>query len=208
MIERAAAGTVVTVDEMRAHSIIYHNADDAWLQSALDAAQEYAENHIDRAVQLTRWRLYFDQWPRVDICLPRGPIRAIEAVRYIDIDGAEQMLMPDQFHTSANSTDGRVRFKSGLPSLKDNDGLSQVHVQFITGYGQYIPTAGYPHAFPLVYQSATPSAYEVPKVLRQAMQMLVGFWYENRETVAVGTITSDMPHAATDLLHQLRVLSV
>lgn len=44
-----------------------------------------------------------------------------------------------------------------------------------------------------------------PKLIRQAMLLLIGHWYENRETVSVGAVTAvDVPYAVKVLLNQYK----
>jgi hypothetical protein len=40
----------------------------------------------------------------------------------------------------------------------------------------------------------------VPAAIRHAMLMLVGFWYENRSTVLVGSISKQLEFAVESLL--------
>lgn len=49
---------------------------------------------------------------------------------------------------------------------------------------------------------------EVPQGVRQALLLLVGHWFENREAVIVGTIASALPEAVDSLLWQHRFLTV
>lgn len=48
------------------------------------------------------------------------------------------------------------------------------------------------------------TAADVPGNLKQAIRMLVAHWYENRETVVVGTITSEVQFGVDQLLQPLK----
>ncbi|MBY5942774.1 head-tail connector protein [Halomonas sp. DP5N14-9] len=44
--------------------------------------------------------------------------------------------------------------------------------------------------------------------VRTAMLLLIGHWYENREAVVVGTITSEVPMAVEALIQPYRIYGV
>jgi uncharacterized phiE125 gp8 family phage protein len=44
----------------------------------------------------------------------------------------------------------------------------------------------------------------VPDAIRHAILLLVGFWFENREGVVVGTIAKELPFAVKSLLDAYR----
>jgi uncharacterized phiE125 gp8 family phage protein len=62
--------------------------------------------------------------------------------------------------------------------------MATVTVRFVAGYG------------------ANPG--DVPEPLRQAMLLLIGHYYENREAVAAGTLT-ELPFAVASLVFPFRV---
>jgi uncharacterized phiE125 gp8 family phage protein len=45
---------------------------------------------------------------------------------------------------------------------------------------------------------------EAPEDVQQAVRMLVGHWYENRESVVVGTSSTEIPHGVTEILRRYR----
>jgi hypothetical protein len=45
----------------------------------------------------------------------------------------------------------------------------------------------------------------VPATLKEAMKLLIGTWYENRESVVVGTIVAKLPDAVESLLWSNRM---
>ena len=48
------------------------------------------------------------------------------------------------------------------------------------------------------------SASAVPYPLKQAMKLLIGHWYENREAVVVGQVPMEVPLAAEALISPYR----
>ena len=113
--------------------------------------------------------------------LPYPP--AIDIVSVVYLDAARNAVtMPD--------SDYRLMLNGSLAPLPDaawpsvaSDGEA-VRVQYRAGYEA------------------------VPAPIKQALLLLVGHWYANRETVVTGTIVAQMPMAAEALLSTYRVWSV
>jgi uncharacterized phiE125 gp8 family phage protein len=79
-----------------------------------------------------------------------------------------------------HSTPGAVKALYGQtwpPHLQDDNAIS---VTWWAGYGN--------------------SGSDVPAAIRHAMLMLVGFWYDNRSTVLVGSISKELEFAVSSLL--------
>lgn len=47
---------------------------------------------------------------------------------------------------------------------------------------------------------------QVPEAIKQAVLLLVGHWFNHRETVVIGTITANVPHAVDALIFPYRAL--
>jgi uncharacterized phiE125 gp8 family phage protein len=57
-----------------------------------------------------------------------------------------------------------------------------------------------------VFGRAARNQYQaVPPAIKQAILLLVGHWFANRETVVIGTIVAQMPSAVEALLSTYRV---
>jgi uncharacterized phiE125 gp8 family phage protein len=56
----------------------------------------------------------------------------------------------------------------------------------------------------VVYEAGYGSPAEVPQRGKQAMLMLISHWYEHRESVAVGAVSSEIPQGVEMLLWQDR----
>ena len=206
VIDKIVTGAVVDLADLKQHQIVQHDADDDLLSGYLLAAHEYAQTRIQRTLLLTRYRRFFDAWPCGEVRLSYPPVRAIEGV-YYSTDTGTEVLDPDLFESAAwADTFARVKFKGNLPSLPGS--MEQVWIDYVAGYGDYTPVQGFPYSYPMVYSDSTDYRYQVKETVRQAIRMLVGHWYENRETVAVGTISSEIQMATNHLLHQSRVLGI
>ncbi len=52
--------------------------------------------------------------------------------------------------------------------------------------------------------TGTSFAGELPEIYRQAMEMVIGFWYENRSAVNIGNIVNRLPYSLEDLVPNYR----
>lgn len=175
----------VSLDEAKLHLRVDGDEDDAWINRAISAAREYCEDAQGRAFVSRKLRLSLERWPcGRSIHLPRPPLQSIEAVTYMPADGTTKTLDPSLYVVDAASEPGAIHLNSDAswPSEKLAPGMP-IRIEFRAGYG------------------AAPS---VPERVKQAMLLLVGHWYENREAVVVGAVGRSIELAVEALLSQER----
>lgn len=119
------------------------------------------------------------------IRVPVPPLRAVHSLIYKDKDGKETAMDPAEFIVNTDEEPGII-----LPAY----GKSwPTFTPFPTGAVKVRFEAGYPHG-------------TVPAKVKQAMLLLIGEWYENRENVVVGNVTAtELPFAVKSLLSMDRV---
>ncbi len=169
--------------------------DDDWLTRAIEAARRKVEGDTGRQLMPATWELWLREFPCGAFVLPRAPLASIESVTYIDLNGDEQTLDAATYVVwpPALSGDevsdpfarhGRVELAYGAiwPAVLCQ--LGAVKVRFVAGY------------------------QTVPADLQHAMLMLIGHWYQNRETVAVGTISVEIDLAYRALIRNYRLEDV
>ncbi|MCW8918915.1 MAG: head-tail connector protein [Gammaproteobacteria bacterium] len=176
------AAEPVTLAEAKAHTRA-DDADDALLAALITAGREYVESETARVLIERTGVLSLDRFPSV-IRVPGAPLVSVEALRYLDIEGQQQTLPSDQYRVDASSAPGRITPAPGVAWPATLFVPGAVSIDLTVGYG---------------------TADDVPGVLKQALLLLVGHWYENREGVVIGTITSEVPIAVTSLLDKRRV---
>lgn len=185
------ASPVVSLDECKAHLRVDY-ADEDGLITALEAA---AVSHIDgpdgylgRALIEQTIKATFSGFPKNDgaLQLPCPPLIEVTDVTYLDGDGAEISLAATDYRTVPSRT-ARAKIVpavgAGWPAA--TDGPDTVAVTYKAGYG--------------------PQAADVPKAIHQAILLMVGNFYENREAVVTGTIVSELPLAVRALLGNYRI---
>lgn len=179
----------VTLDEAKAHLRVDSAADDALIGSLITAAREHVEAHCRRALVTQVWDLFLDEWPAGDeIRLAMPPLRSVESVSYFRADGTTGTVAALDYMVDAVCEPGAVVLvgSAGWPvvELRPRNG---VRVRFEAGYG---------------------AAAAVPRAIRQAVLLIVGALYENREQVIVaqGVNLALLPFGVEALLAPYRVM--
>jgi uncharacterized phiE125 gp8 family phage protein len=178
----------VTLSEAKAHLRVDTTADDAYISSLISAAREWCEQYLDRSLVHTQWVMRFDKFPpdgTMDIELPRPPMATAGtatavALTFTHENGTTATYSTASYRVDRDGVPGTVKTLYGQtwpPHLQDDNAIS---VTWWGGYGA--------------------SGTNVPAAIRHAMLMLVGFWYENRSTVLVGSISKQLEFAVESLL--------
>ena len=178
-----ASGTITAVSN-----------DDALLAGLIigliKAAREWCEGYQNRAYITQTWHLYLDQWPEEYIRVPLPPLQSVPAagIKYTDSAGAINTWLAANYLVDVYSEPGRIVLAYGKswPSVMLQPAYG-IEVEFIAGYGV---------------------AAAVPERVKQAMKLLVGHWYENREAVLIGTISKEIEFAVKALLSLERIWPV
>lgn len=117
---------------------------------------------IGFALMTQTWRKAYDAFPAV-IELPGAPVKSVTSLKYIDADGAEQTLDPSAYRVDLNVDPVRITPVYGTSWPTTRDITSAVWVDYVLGED---------------------SASDVPADLIDALALLVGHRYENREAVS------------------------
>jgi hypothetical protein len=150
-----------------------------------------------------------------DLVMLRDMERA--AVEYVNEPGGAY------FGVTANQVEV-IRYRGGpirLASEPTGDVVLEVEVsegawQAVTDFvrvGRMLyPRGGRCYTSPVFVRATYDAGYEVdqadadvwaaPELIRQAVRMLVAHWYLNRETVVVGTISSEVQMGVRDILRR------
>ena len=176
----------VDLSEAKDHIRETGSDQDAVIESLITSAREWCEGFQQRAYVTQTRRLTLDRWPRGrTIYLPRPPLQSVERIVYTDADGTQYEVDANDYIVDTAAEPGRIVLARGVwwPSggLRPAAG---VEVVYVAGYGD---------------------ADAVPKKAKQAILLLVGHWYEQREAVSAGSISKEIEFAVHSLLWQDRV---
>jgi uncharacterized phiE125 gp8 family phage protein len=164
-----------------------YSAEDGLLNTLITTAREYCEGFQNRAYIEQTWQLWMDSWPREDrIQIPLPPLVSVLSIKYYGTDDTEYTLTPTEYFVDTKSEPGRVVLGYGkswpIVILRPANGVC---IEFVAGYG------------------ATASV--VPKKVSQAMLLLIGHWFKNREALSE-TLPKEIEFAVRSLLWLDRVV--
>jgi uncharacterized phiE125 gp8 family phage protein len=172
----APEGDIISVDEAKVQ-VAYEDADkDAQIEDLIAAAVAHldgASGILGRCLLEQEWALDVDGFSD-RIVIPLAPVVSVDAVKYLDGNGAQQTLAG----TVYRAANGVVTLKPGQSWPTTYDVPGAVSVEFTAGYGT--------------------EASDVPLPLRRAMLMLIAHWFNVAEGVSA-TEMSSVP-MAVDML--------
>ncbi len=179
----------VTLDEAKLHLRVDINYDDNLISGLIKSAREYCENFQNRAYYTQTLELTLDNFPSNNyIILPRPPLQSVTSIKYKDSDGNETTLDQSKYIVDTDSEPGKVVLAYGesWPSFTPYP-TGAVKIQYVAGYDDIA---------------------SIPQMVKQAMLLLIGHWYENREATVAGTISREIEFAVHALLWPERVVPV
>lgn len=171
----------VTSDEMKSHLYVSGTDHDTYIASLIKAARSAIESETNRALMTQDWVLTLDRFPSGVIELPYPPIQSIQEIAYTDSNGDAQTLDAANYQLDTAAEPGRLA-PARLCSWPTTDG----------------ETLG---AVSITYRAGWTSADDIPPELLQAIKLLAGHWFENREEVVVGTTASQLPFAVRAIVN-------
>jgi len=184
-ITTASTSLVVPTSDLRDH-VRGSTADNALLKSYSRAAQHYCEEFTRRSLFKQNFRLTLSGWG--DVNLPRGPVVASTgstggvAISYLAAGSTTWTSYATGTVRLITGDYGRVvkRYNSSWPSVTLETGEA-IRIDFTAG--------------------STVANDE----FRQAVRLLAGHWYANRESVQVGSVTAKLAQTVDTLLWMWRL---
>jgi uncharacterized phiE125 gp8 family phage protein len=166
----------VTVAEAKLHCRILGSDEDSVLSGFISAAREYAEAYHCKAYATKTITAVADSLVSA-YSLPVQPVSSITSITIKD--------------SSSSKIDITSKFE-----------LDEFTGEIILKPSEDLPSIGLYHINPveIVYKAGA----EPSKKTKQAMLLLIGHWFENREEVVVGQQSFSVPMAAEALLQQER----
>lgn len=185
----APAEAPVSLAQAKAHLRVDHEDDDDLIGGLVDAATQYLDGYagvLGRALVTQSWRLDLARPACRSVLLPLPPVSAIEGVAYLS-EGAEAELDAAAWRLGEGPLGAFLVLNDGYgwPAMDGRE--DALRVTFTTGYGD---------------------PADVPAPIGQAIKLLVGHWYENREAVGEAARTAPLPFAVTALLAPYRAARI
>lgn len=153
----------VTLAEAKAFLRVDDGAEDALIATLVTSARLHIEATTGRTLLSQSWRAVLDRWPADGaVRLPVAPLLSVTSVTAYDEAGGAHALGLAQFRTE--TAPARLLLPptvEGMPVLRQRQGIE---IDYSAGYGA--------------------AAADVPADLRQALLVLVGSWFEHRDSAS------------------------
>jgi uncharacterized phiE125 gp8 family phage protein len=181
----APATAPVSLSEAKLHLRVDGTDEDTLITALIEAAVSHldATGVLGRAMITQSWAQWVSQapgWVRLQV----GPFQSLTSVEYYDSDNALQTATLSDFETRLDGDFVIVKPKSGYTWPAAYTRQDAIKITYVAGYGD--------------------AATDVPQSIRQAILLLVGHWYENREAVTDGS-PKELPMAVNALIGVERV---
>jgi len=150
----------------------------------ITAAREYCEGFTGRALATQTIEAYLDRFPCGGIELPCAPLQSVTSVKYKDSAGTETTMTANTDYIADDESNiGRIVLPYGKswPSFTPYS-VNPIKIRYVAGYYASDP---------------------IPRSIKQAILLLIGHWYANRE--ATGNVGGQIEFAVKALLSMHRV---
>ena len=147
----------------------------------IQSARDYCESFSRCAFATQTFELLLYHFPSTRmIYLPNPPLQDVLSIKYFDSTGTETTLSPSSYLVDVEGEIGRVMLNTNesWPAFDPYPNWP-VRIRFKAGFTS------------------------LPKSLKQAMLLLIGHWYENRE--ATDTASGPIAYSVHALLSMYRV---
>lgn len=124
----------VTLAEALEHLHQDAGVEDSYIQGLITAARIACENRIERSLISTPWEVTMDAFPDA-IVLAMPPVISVTSVKFIDQDGIEQTLDPNDYIVDTKSEPGYIVPAVGKAWPDTQDRINAVTVAYLAGYG-------------------------------------------------------------------------
>jgi uncharacterized phiE125 gp8 family phage protein len=174
----------VTLAEAKAQCRIDIDDEDDLIYGFIGTATERVQLAARRTLMTTVYDLFFDAWPRFPVRLELPPVVSVTGIYYTPEDGVEATWAATNYAVNVNSEPARIVYKrNGVAPSGTLEPVNAARIRYTAGYGS--------------------TASAVPDRYRQAIRMLIGHYYENREAllVAQGLSLSELPLSVADLIN-------
>lgn len=196
-----------SLEEVKKHLRIDGNNEDDLITNLITAAREIAENFTGRALMPQSLEYVLDDFPRNysdsetytrfksdnfnsikrkinEILVPKTPVISVNSIKYTDSTGLITTWDSGEYLVDSDSEPCRIvpKIAGGWPSFIPAQ-INSVRINFTCGYAEGT----------------------LPQSIVQAIKLIIGHLYENREAVNIGWKAREMPFGAKFLLAPYRI---
>lgn len=168
----------LTTAQAKDHLRIDSHDEDTLIDNYVKSARYAVEQLTGRQLITATYKLYMEEYPTI-ILLPRPPLSSVTSITYVDTSGTTQTESTDNYSVDSKSAPGRIVEAYGKNWSTPRKQANSVTVTYVAGYGA--------------------AATSIPEPLIQAVRLLVGHYYENREHVSLAGVPRVLPMAVEAL---------
>ena len=180
----AASTFPVSLTEAKSHLKVDTSADDTYITSIIKAATQLSEEYTNRFFINTVIDQTCSSFAELQT-LFKSKVNDVQYVKYYDSDETLQTLADTEYDKMLSYEPSQIQLADGksFPSItKRNDA---VICRYTVGYGS--------------------SASDVPEIIKQAILLTIGNFYQNRNSVVIGRIATELPQNVKWLLDTYKV---
>lgn len=178
--------TLITLPEAKAHCRVDHTDDDALITILINAAESHLDGYsgiLGRALINQTWVQSHEKFcSRMN--LPVGIASSVTTVKYYDTLNAQQTLASSVYQLLADDLGSYISLKPLQVWPQTYAREDAVEITWVAGYGA--------------------AASNVPAAIKAAALLMIGHWYEVRESVSMGDAANEIPMSAASLLAPFR----
>ena len=178
----APASEPLTLTEVKLYLRVDDTTENDLITSLITAARSLVEGHTWMPLISQTWAMQFDKSELNELIwnVNKAPLSSFSSVTYYDSNNNLQTLATTEYETDIYGSPARFRLKN-VPSVYDR--MNALQLNFVCGYA---------------------NAAAVPQPIKQAMLMIIGHLYENRQDVITGTQVNEIPMSSEYLLQPYR----
>jgi len=197
---------LITLEEAKAHLSVDISKDDALIRSLVSAATHQAESYTGRRFVSRDFVLTLDGFPPAHsqpylsrsmmlcnpfpqaIYFPIYPVVSVSEIRCQSVD-----YVNGQQQLAAQTVTGTLD-RASVPA------------RLVPAFGEVWPeTAHVPGAVSITFTAGYGTPDQVPEDFKDAVKVLLGTLYENREDIVIGTIAAEVPYSHRAMLARYRL---
>lgn len=174
----------VSISDMKDHLRVTHTDEDSYIEALILAAAKMCENFQNRRYMQTAKIEKLDEFPDNGIIRPGwAPLIQVDSIQYVDVDGNTQTVSVSVYDVDTDMEPGRI-----TPAYNETWPSTRPEINAVT----------------INYQAGYATADEVPDEIKHAIKLLVGHFYEHRESVSEVKL-QEIPQGIQNLLWPGRI---
>lgn len=187
VLKTGPATTAISLAEAKAFLRVDSDYDDdnSYITSLIGVATNVVEQFTRRRLITQTYNIYYDEFPPY-MDLQVGNVASVTHVKYYDTDNTLQTLDTSEYDVDIRVKPGRI-YQAEDGNFPDTyERANSVEVEFVVGS----------------------AASDVEDAIKQAMYIVIGRYYENRQDVVMGTQVNELPLMVEHLLTPYRLLEL